>query len=76
MGEIFRFLALALDTKSKNREVDRYAREGEIDWSLPNKLKDELFLQPIGNDQFKICPFFLRGIEQFFPELHISDIRN
>lgn len=47
IGEIYRALALAFDTKSKNREVDRLAREGDYDWSLPQKLIDELFYKPL-----------------------------
>ncbi|MBA5689165.1 ankyrin repeat domain-containing protein [Rugamonas apoptosis] len=47
MGEIFRILALAFDTKAKNRSVDRYAREGDVDWALPRTLLDELFYQPL-----------------------------
>jgi len=47
MGEIYRALALAFDTKAKNRDVDRYAREGDVDWRLPVNLIHELFLEPI-----------------------------
>ena len=47
MGEIFRTLALALDTKASNRQADRYAREGDIDWKLPDTLLDELFVHPL-----------------------------
>lgn len=49
MGEVYRALALALDTKAKNRDVDRYAREGDFDWTLPEKLIDELFFRPLCN---------------------------
>ena len=47
MGEIFRTLALALDTKASNRQADRYAREGDMDWTLPDTLLDEMFVQPL-----------------------------
>lgn len=47
MGEIYRTLALAFDTKAKNRDVDKYAREGDVDWTLPNSLVDELFFKPL-----------------------------
>ena len=47
MGEIFRTLALALDTKASNRQADRYAREGDMDWTLPGTLLDEMFVQPL-----------------------------
>ena len=47
MGEIFRTLALAFDTKASNRQADRYARDGDFDWALPDLLLDELFVQPL-----------------------------
>lgn len=47
MGEIFRAIALAFDTKASNRLADRYAREGDIDWTLPEALLDELFVHPL-----------------------------
>jgi len=46
MGEIYRILALAFDTKARNRDVDRYAREGDFDWRLPGGLVEELFFKP------------------------------
>ncbi len=46
MGEIYRTLALAFDTKARNRDVDKYAREGDVDWRLPGGLVDELFFKP------------------------------
>ncbi len=46
MGEIYRTLALAFDTKARNRDVDRYAREGDIDWRFPGSLVEELFFKP------------------------------
>lgn len=47
LGEIYRILALALDTKGCNREIDRMARDGDFDWSLLPKLLDELFDKPL-----------------------------
>lgn len=47
MGEIYRTLALAFDTKARNRDVDKYAREGDVDWRLPGALVDELFFKPL-----------------------------
>lgn len=46
MGEIYRTLALAFDTKARNRDVDKYAREGDVDWRLPGDLVEELFFKP------------------------------
>lgn len=41
LGECYRLLAKALDTKSGNRHVDRLAREGDFDWQLIPQLRQE-----------------------------------
>ncbi len=48
IGELYRAVAGALDTKAQNRKVDRLAREGEFDWSLLSELSDELINAPLG----------------------------
>ncbi len=40
-------LAVALGTKNSNRDVDRWAREGDFDWTLIPKLKYELVEMPL-----------------------------
>jgi hypothetical protein len=47
LGEIYRILALAIDTKSKHKDVDRLAREGDYDWSLLPTLSEVLILTPL-----------------------------
>lgn len=47
LGEIYRALAVAIDTKATNRDVDRLAREGEFDWSLLPTLGEELVVSPL-----------------------------
>ncbi len=47
LGEIYRALAVALDTKAGNRNVDRLAREGEFDWSLLPTLGEGLVVQTL-----------------------------
>ncbi len=47
LGEIFRTITLALDTKAKNRDIDRLAREGDYDWSLLPTLSEELIAEPL-----------------------------
>jgi len=49
IGELYRALAGALDTKAKNRAVDRQAREGEFDWTVLSELREGLFTRPIGD---------------------------
>jgi tetratricopeptide (TPR) repeat protein len=47
LGECYRELAVALGTKNSNRELDRWAREGDFDWSLEARLKNELIVEPL-----------------------------
>lgn len=47
LGELYRALAGAIDTKSGDRNVDRAAREGEFDWSLLPTLRQTLIAQPL-----------------------------
>lgn len=47
LGELYRALAGALDTKAKDRNVDRLAREGEYDWSLLPTLQQNLITCPL-----------------------------
>lgn len=49
LGELYRALAGALDTKARDRAVDRLAREGEYDWSLLTTLRQELITSPLGD---------------------------
>ncbi len=71
-GEIYRAFALSVDTKSKNREVDRLAREGEYDWSLLPALGEELILVPLS----KYTDAEFTGlIDQFIQHLYQSYLR-
>ncbi len=47
LGELYRALGGALDTKAKDRNVDRLAREGEYDWSLLPTLQQNLITKPL-----------------------------
>ena len=47
LGECYRELAVALGTKNSNRELDRWAREGDFDWSLEGRLKNDLIVEPL-----------------------------
>lgn len=49
IGELYRALAGALDSKAKDRAVDRLAREGEYDWTVLHALREELVTKPIGD---------------------------
>lgn len=47
LGECYRLLAKALDTKASNRNIDRLAREGDFDWQLLPGLREELIEAPL-----------------------------
>lgn len=49
LGECYRLLAKALDTKTSNRDVDRLAREGDFNWQLLTQLCDELLKAPLSS---------------------------
>ena len=55
LGECYRLLAKALDTKASNRQLDRLAREGDFDWQLVEQLREDLIVRPLrtkSNDDF------------------------
>ncbi|WP_374438334.1 hypothetical protein [Pseudomonas panipatensis] len=49
LGECYRLLAKALDTKASNRHVDQLARQGDFDWQLLANLRDELLETPLSS---------------------------
>lgn len=49
LGECYRLLAKALDTKASNRHVDQLARQGDFDWQLLASLRDELLEAPLSS---------------------------
>lgn len=73
LGEIYRVLALALDTKDKNqdaklyRNIDRLAREGEYDWSLLPTLCQELITKPL--ERYTDTQF-AKWVEKFASHVH------
>lgn len=47
LGECYRALAVALDTKASNRDIDRLAREGDFDSLLLESIREEIILHPL-----------------------------
>lgn len=43
LGEVYRVLALALDTKNRDRDLDAFARDEKYDWRMPRKIRHNLF---------------------------------
>lgn len=62
LGEALRFVAGALDTKHRNRDVDRLAREGDFDWELFPDLVDQLICEPLAR---KVDPAFSEMIGEW-----------
>lgn len=72
LGELYRALAGALDTKARDRIVDRLAREGEYDWSLLPTLRKTLVtsqLRDASDDDFA------KLVAQFVDDMHTSYLR-
>lgn len=70
LGEVYKALALALDTKSNNRDVERLAREGDYDWSLLSSLREDLILAPLR--RYVRDEDFIRDLDQFIRHVHAS----
>jgi hypothetical protein len=67
LGEVYRTISGALDTKAGNRSVDRLAREGEFDWSLLPSLGEDLIFAPLRK---QIDPEFAELIKVFVTRFH------
>lgn len=72
LGELYRALAGALDTKARDRIVDRLAREGEYDWSLLPTLQQTLITSPLRD---AIDEGFAGLVAQFVGHVHASYLR-
>lgn len=73
LGEIYNALAQALDIKSKNRDVERLAREGDFDWSLLSGLREDLILTPLR--RYVGDKAFINNLDQFIQHVHASYLR-
>lgn len=79
LGEIYRVLALALDTKNNAktkdhlyRDIDKLARDGDYDWSLLPTLCRELISEPL---KHYTDADFAALVEQFVSHVHASYIQ-
>ncbi len=70
LGEIYNALAQVFDTKSKNRDVERLAREGDFDWSLLSALREDLILSPLR--RYVVDEAFIDKLDQFIQHVHAS----
>lgn len=73
LGEIYSALAQALDTKSKNRDVERLAREGDFDWSLLSGLRETFILDPLR--KYGVDDEFIDDLDRFVSYVHASYLR-
>lgn len=72
LGEIYRALAVAVDTKAGNRNVDRLAREGEFDWSLLPTLGEELVVRPLAKS---VDPEFAELVAKSVGYVHANYVK-
>ncbi|MCM8620569.1 MAG: ankyrin repeat domain-containing protein [Candidatus Accumulibacter sp.] len=72
LGEIYRALAVAVDTKAGDRIVDRLAREGEFDWSLLPTLCEEIVERPLAKS---VDPEFAEHVADSVGYLHANYVK-
>jgi hypothetical protein len=72
LGEIYRALAVAVDTKAGDRNVDRLAREGEFDWSLLSTLCEEIIVRPLAKS---VDPEFAEHVADSVGYLHTDYVK-
>ena len=68
-GEILKVIVTALGTKQKNKKLDRLALEGDFEYSLPEKLIDELVYNPLKkycNEE--LAEFFRTNVQNIIRE--------
>lgn len=73
LGEVYNALAQALDTKSKDRDVERLAREGDFDWSKISGLREGLILAPLR--RYVEDEVFIDDLDRFIQYVHASYLR-
>ncbi|MGJ3258036.1 MAG: ankyrin repeat domain-containing protein [Rhodospirillales bacterium] len=75
LGEVCRLLAAAFDTKSTDPEIrkrlDRLAREGDFDWSLPPQIIEALLLKPLRGSDPDLSDF-VRAFSEHLLREHIE----
>lgn len=69
LGELYSVLAGALDTKARDRTVDRLGREGDYDWSRVSALREELITGPIRGTTDDA---FAEAVGRFIDRMHAS----
>lgn len=75
LGECYRELAVALGTKNSNRELDRWAREGDFDWSLEARLKNNLIVEPLAQKVGIEFSVFVSEVCDWTCQRHLALIR-
>lgn len=75
LGEVCQLLATAFDTKSTDanirKKLDRLAREGDYDWTIPSKAIESLLLEPLRNFDPDFADF-LGGFVQHLLREHVN----
>ncbi|EIK72897.1 hypothetical protein PseBG33_0008 [Pseudomonas synxantha BG33R] len=76
LGECYRLLARALDTKSGNRDVDRLAREGDFDWQLIPQLRQEFISDPLAHRVNKEFSDFMVAVVDAFHVQYVHVVKS
>lgn len=76
LGECYRLLANALDTKNSNREVDRLAREGDFDWQLIPDLQQRLVFIPLREKINEMFASYVMDVVEWMHDEYIDLIKN
>lgn len=75
LGECYRLLANALDTKNSNREVDRLAREGDFDWQLIPDLRQRLIRAPLQDKSSEAFANYVMATVEIMHDEYIQMIK-
>jgi len=75
LGEVCQLLSSAFDTKSADaktrKKLDRLARDGDFDWSLPRQSIEVLLLKPLLDFDRDLSDFIRNFVEYLFRE-HVN----
>lgn len=65
-GEIIRAIANSINSKGNNRELDRFARDGDYDYHLRGRMIDKVIFQPIKEVvNYEVAEFVKNYLESF-----------
>jgi hypothetical protein len=75
LGECYRLLARALDTKSGSRQIDRLAREGDFDWQLIPQLREDFIWNPLSKRAGETFAHFIMAAVETLHEGYVRLVK-